>query len=53
MELEAKIARRNPFEAINDALYSDLSPLCKKFCYGFPGSITRLLGKVDRIVLYY
>jgi hypothetical protein len=43
-ELEVKIARRNLFEAINDALFSILSPLRKKFCYGSFGSITRLLG---------
>jgi hypothetical protein len=30
-EFEAKFARRNPFEAINDALFSVLSPLRKKF----------------------
>jgi hypothetical protein len=49
-ELEAKFARRNLFEAINDALFSVLSPLRKKFCYGSLGSITRLIGWVDRIV---
>jgi hypothetical protein len=38
-ELEAKFARRNPFEAIDDALFSVLSPLRKKFCYGSSGSI--------------
>jgi hypothetical protein len=43
-ELEAKIARRNPFEAIDDALFSVLSPLCKKFCYGSLGYIIWLLG---------
>jgi hypothetical protein len=43
MELEAKIVRRNSFEAIDDALFSILSPLRKKFCYGSLGSITRLL----------
>jgi hypothetical protein len=39
MELEAKFARRNPFEAIDAALFSVLSPLRKKFCYGSTGSI--------------
>jgi hypothetical protein len=29
----------NTFEAIDDALFSVLSPLCKMFCYGSPGSI--------------
>jgi hypothetical protein len=38
-ELEAKFARRNPLEAIDDALFSILFPLRKKFCYGSPGSI--------------
>jgi hypothetical protein len=50
-ELEAKFARRNPFEAIEDAPFSVVSPPRKKFCYGSFGSIARLLGKVDRIVL--
>jgi hypothetical protein len=39
MELEAKIARRNPFKAIDESIFSVLSPLSKKFCYGSPGSI--------------
>jgi hypothetical protein len=39
MELEAKIARRNPLEAIDDALFSVLPLLREKFFYGSPGSI--------------
>jgi hypothetical protein len=42
--LKRSLLEETLLEDIEDALSSILSPLRKKFCYGFFGSITILLG---------
>jgi hypothetical protein len=55
-ELEAKVARRNPFEAIDDALFSVLSPLRKKFVMDpldlLPDFLVRLIGLFFSIKIF-
>jgi hypothetical protein len=54
-ELEAKFARRNLFEAIDDALFSVLSPFCKKFCYALDllsDFLVRLIGLFFSIKIF-
>jgi hypothetical protein len=51
-----KFSRRNPFKAIDDALFSVLSPLRKKFCYGSPDLLldflVRLIGLFFSIKIF-